>query len=174
MCHMSCVTCQVSGVTCHVSGIPCQLLNVIFFVGQSGVAWQWRVCYQRGLPCLVFLNLLNTIPIQLSFVQLPPFFSSCPDHLLLKLALPSSEPGPLSSLQYSWQPSTQAGNWLNIFNTYYHCFQAFLDTQRRAGVQRGEVSRLVFDSCSNLGFEKELYMKLLDFVEFAVQAALHS
>ena len=38
-CHVSCVTCHVSRVTCHMS---------IFFFG--------RVCYQRGLPRLVFFR----------------------------------------------------------------------------------------------------------------------
>ena len=27
-------------------------------IGQSGGAGQWRVCYQRGLPCLVLLYLV--------------------------------------------------------------------------------------------------------------------
>ena len=52
-CHMSCVTCQVSGVMCHVS-------HVIFFLssffGKSGGASWWRVCSQRGLPRLVFIE----------------------------------------------------------------------------------------------------------------------
>ena len=41
--------CHVSGVRCHVYGVRC----MIFL--QSGGASGWRVCYQRGLPSLVFL-----------------------------------------------------------------------------------------------------------------------
>ena len=63
-CHESGVRCQVSCVRCHVSGVmwqvPCVKLLLFFssfsflsFCGQSGGdSWQ-RVCYQRGLPCLV-------------------------------------------------------------------------------------------------------------------------
>ena len=47
ICHMSCVTCHVSHVMCHVSGVKCH-----FFL--SGGASLGRVCYQQGLPCLVF------------------------------------------------------------------------------------------------------------------------
>ena len=46
--HMSRVTCPMSRVMCHMSHI----LFLIFF-GQSGEAYWWRVCYQRGLPRLV-------------------------------------------------------------------------------------------------------------------------
>ena len=35
----------MSRVTCH---------NFFWGGGQSGEASRWRVCYQRGLPCLVF------------------------------------------------------------------------------------------------------------------------
>ena len=53
-------TCQVSGVTCHVSHVTCHLSNVtcqiFFLVGQSGEASQGRVCYQRGLPRLVYIG----------------------------------------------------------------------------------------------------------------------
>ena len=52
-CHMSCVTFHVSHVTCHVSCVTCFLL--LFFL-QSGEAYWWRVCYQQGLPRLVFLK----------------------------------------------------------------------------------------------------------------------
>ena len=52
---MSCVTtCHVSRVTCHVSGVTCHMYFLFFFFfGQSGEAYRWRVCYQRGLPRLV-------------------------------------------------------------------------------------------------------------------------
>ena len=50
--YVSHVTCHVSPVTCHVSFKK---------IGQSGGASRWRVCYQRGLPRLVFkaAELLN-------------------------------------------------------------------------------------------------------------------
>ena len=53
---MSRVTCHVSHVTCHMSRVTCH--NFLFFFGKSGEAYRWRVCYQRGLPRLVF-NLFN-------------------------------------------------------------------------------------------------------------------
>ena len=43
--HVSCVTCHKSHVTI-----------IIFVFGQSGEAYRWRVCYQRGLPRLVLLG----------------------------------------------------------------------------------------------------------------------
>ena len=49
MCHVSRVTCNVSRVTCHMSCVTCH----IFFFLQSGEAYLWRVCYQRGQPRLV-------------------------------------------------------------------------------------------------------------------------
>ena len=55
---MSPVTC-VSRVTCHT--YTCYMSHVIFFIfilffsGQSGEAYRWRVYYQQGLPRLVFL-----------------------------------------------------------------------------------------------------------------------
>ena len=55
---MSRVTCHVSRVTCHMSRVTCHVSHVIlfffFFFRQSGEAYRWRVCYQRGLPRLVF------------------------------------------------------------------------------------------------------------------------
>ena len=56
---MSHVTCHVSCVTCHVSHVMCHmpiLLFIYFFLGQLGEAYRWRVCYQRGLPRLVFFH----------------------------------------------------------------------------------------------------------------------
>ena len=55
------VTCQVSGVMCHMSGVTCQVSGVmckIFFL-QSGWASRWRVCYQRGLPRIVFFGMAS-------------------------------------------------------------------------------------------------------------------
>ena len=43
--HVSHVTCHMSGVTLHVS------------LQRGGASW-WRVCYQRGLPRLVYFPLL--------------------------------------------------------------------------------------------------------------------
>ena len=66
MCHVSGVRCHVSGVTCqvsrvrfHVSGVTCHNFFSFFFFGQSGGTSRWRVCYQRGLPRLVYI-LLST------------------------------------------------------------------------------------------------------------------
>ena len=50
--HMSRVTCHVSHVTCHMSHFFFFLFFFFFFFGQSGEAYWWRVCYQRGLPRL--------------------------------------------------------------------------------------------------------------------------
>ena len=57
MCHVSCVMCHVSRVTCHMSPVTCHLSHVTCHkkIGQSGEASRWRVCYQRGLPRLVFM-----------------------------------------------------------------------------------------------------------------------
>ena len=34
----------------------CHVLHVtFFFVAQSGEAYRWSICYQRGLPRLVFI-----------------------------------------------------------------------------------------------------------------------
>ena len=57
-CHVSHVTCHVSRVTCHVSHVTCHMSHVFlsfififyFFFGQSGGAYRWRVCHQRGYP----------------------------------------------------------------------------------------------------------------------------
>ena len=50
MCHMSRVTCHVSCVRCQVSHVS----YYIFFFLQRGGASRGRVCYQWGLPRLVF------------------------------------------------------------------------------------------------------------------------
>jgi hypothetical protein len=34
---------------CHMSHVTCHMSHVVFF-GQSGEAYRWRVCYQRGGP----------------------------------------------------------------------------------------------------------------------------
>ena len=62
MYHVSCVMCQVSGARCQVSGDRCNFfLFLSFFPGQSCGASRWRVCYQRGLPCLVYPDIGNFI-----------------------------------------------------------------------------------------------------------------
>ena len=61
MCHVSHVTCHMSRVTCHVSHVKCHMSRVTchfffsFLFWQSGEAYRWRVCYQRGQPRLVLL-----------------------------------------------------------------------------------------------------------------------
>ena len=61
MCQVSPVTCHLSPVTCHLSHVKKTLFHIkkkkkysVTKVGQSGGASRWRVCYQRGLPRLVF------------------------------------------------------------------------------------------------------------------------
>ena len=49
-CHVSCVTCHVSRATCHVS----QKKIKKWKNGKKGGATLSRVCYQPGLPRLVF------------------------------------------------------------------------------------------------------------------------
>ena len=69
MCHLSLVTCHVSYVTCHLSCVICHMSHVIIFlyhekiIGQSGGASRWRVCYQRGLHCLVFKCMPKTLQV---------------------------------------------------------------------------------------------------------------
>ena len=46
--------CHMSGVMCHVSRVMCHIFFGGGGGGQSGGASRWKVCYQRGLPCLVF------------------------------------------------------------------------------------------------------------------------
>ena len=72
--YVLCVTCHVSHVTCHMSRVTCHVSHVknTFFynffkkknyttknIGQSGGASRWRVCYQRGLPRLVWEVITN-------------------------------------------------------------------------------------------------------------------
>ena len=72
-CQVSRVTCQVSHVRCHLSGVMCHFFSSFFlllfflsFFGQSGGASRWRVCYQQGLPRLVFLWLKLSLFIKIS------------------------------------------------------------------------------------------------------------
>ena len=52
-CHMSHVTCHLSYVTCHMSHVTCHMSHVTYHIFLIVEASQWRVCYQRGIPCLV-------------------------------------------------------------------------------------------------------------------------
>ena len=57
--------CHVSHVMCHMSRVTCHNVHVIFFFfllfsGQSGEAYRWRVCYQRGLPRLVLIYSIHS------------------------------------------------------------------------------------------------------------------
>ena len=53
---MSHVMCHVSHVTRHMSLVTCHVTHVTFFLLQNGGASWCRVCYQRGLPRLVFTS----------------------------------------------------------------------------------------------------------------------
>ena len=55
-CHVSPITCHLSCVTCHLSPGPCHLSHIFCFVYYLWASW-WRVCYQLGLPHLVFTGL---------------------------------------------------------------------------------------------------------------------
>ena len=59
-CHITGARCQVSGVTCHMYCV--YYIYIVFFL-QCCVASQWRVCYQWGLPRLVFCLTRLTIHI---------------------------------------------------------------------------------------------------------------
>ena len=53
--NMSCVTCHVSHVMHHMSCVNCHMSHFFSsFFWQCGEAYRWRVCYQWGLPRLVF------------------------------------------------------------------------------------------------------------------------
>ena len=69
MCQVSCVRCHVSGVTCQMSRVTCQVSGVTFFL--SGGVSLLRVCYQWGLPRLVFIisRDFKIYPVQCSTVQ---------------------------------------------------------------------------------------------------------
>ena len=54
-------TCHVSRVTCHMSHVTCHMSQFLIFFLQSCETFRWRVCYQRGLPCLVYTDFTNII-----------------------------------------------------------------------------------------------------------------
>ena len=65
-CNMSCVTCHLSHFTCHLSHVTCHVSPVTFYFLFFIVlqkkwcgASRWKVCYQRGLPRLVFFYLFD-------------------------------------------------------------------------------------------------------------------
>ena len=62
-CHMSHITCHTSCITCHVPHVT--YIYIYFFSGQNCEASRWMVCYQKGLPCLVF-NLQLMVILRLS------------------------------------------------------------------------------------------------------------
>ena len=56
-CHLSPVTLHVSCGACHLSLVMWRMFLFIYlFFGQSVEAYCWRVCYQQGLPSLVFYS----------------------------------------------------------------------------------------------------------------------
>ena len=77
MCHVSRVTFQVSYVTCDVSRVTCDMSHVMwlnlfssfFFYKFLGGSW-WKICYQRGLPLLVFWVFLIKPALILFFKKL--------------------------------------------------------------------------------------------------------
>ena len=64
----------MSRVMCHMSRVTCHIFFIFFFFGQSGEAYWWRVCYKRGLPCLVsyFLHVwVNRLKIFTCMQEVP-------------------------------------------------------------------------------------------------------
>ena len=99
MCHVSPVTCHLSRVTCHLSRVTCHLLHIfyifIFFILQKNLqsvgASRWRVCYQRGLPRLVFFFIENP---HLSLKKGPDYTApSCPTVVLTTIFTPVERQG---------------------------------------------------------------------------------
>ena len=52
--HVSHVLCHVSLVSCHMWPVTCHMRQ--FFFWQNGWASKWVVCYQRGVPRLVYIE----------------------------------------------------------------------------------------------------------------------
>ena len=79
MCHVPYVRCHLSPFTCHKSPVTCHMSKDFFYIffikgfyfvplkknKKSGGASRWRVCYQRGLPRAVFIDILEKRDIQL-------------------------------------------------------------------------------------------------------------
>ena len=115
MCHVSRVTCHMSRVTCHMSHVMCHMSRVtfFFFFGQSGEAYLWRVCYQRGLPRLVF----RKVPLK--------FMTISRIHALMKTCFDQWRGAPLGSPCTAVPPPSTgapAPPWLSAPQTL-HLFQ---------------------------------------------------
>ena len=95
--YVPCVTCHMSRATCHVSHVTCQEFKKKYKqMEKSGAASRSRVCYQRGLPCLVFftnqfdkpkLKLLATCKVSLILHQslfLKQFIGGCSQNYIRK------------------------------------------------------------------------------------------
>ena len=74
MCHVSHVRCHMSPVPCHMSPVTRQIFflikekNILNKIGQRGGVSRWRVCYQRGLPRLVFRRIQISKCIQITLL----------------------------------------------------------------------------------------------------------
>ena len=55
-CHKSCVMCHMSCVTCNLAQVTCSHVTCHFFFTIGGAS-RGRVCYQQGLPGLVYVHL---------------------------------------------------------------------------------------------------------------------
>ena len=64
-CHMLHVMCHVSLVMCDLSHVTC---NVSLFSLQSCEAYQWKVCYQQGLPDLLLLYIDSHLDIWIACI----------------------------------------------------------------------------------------------------------
>ena len=79
-CHLSRVTCHVSHVTCHMSHVKKNIYIYFFLNGKSGEASRSRVCYQRGLPRLVWIAItwkLNKFFFVFELALCPFLYSGC-------------------------------------------------------------------------------------------------
>ena len=111
--HVSHVTCDVSQVRYHVSGVTCHIFFLFFyFFLQIGWASLWRVCYQRGLPRLVFPSCLYICCISLSLMHLPLIlnFPTLPERSCTFLHLPS----PSCYFQHLLSPSFTFCTFLHL------------------------------------------------------------
>ena len=86
--HMSRVTCHMSFITCHVSHVMCHMSSFFFlFFFRSGSTYWWRVCYQRGLPFLIYLSMSKKLSIHLIFIMQRFNFEVCLTAGLASIAL---------------------------------------------------------------------------------------
>ena len=54
----------MSRVTCHMLHVTSHMYFLfLFFFGQRCEAYWWRVCYQRGLPPLVYVCVLHVVHV---------------------------------------------------------------------------------------------------------------